>query len=308
MEHTKNGVPLFNGNNYVLSKGRMEVFLLAQGNEVCETIQNGFTTTVNEGKNNLVNYAKAKNIIISGVIESSYHNVLGCKTTQNVWDKLENIYAGDSNVKEAKLQIYRAKFEQLIMKEDDNIVAYFQHVDEITNTQEGLGEPLDEKNIIRKILRMLPGRFNQKVSVLEYSANLDKLNKDELHGVLIEYEMRLNEEEGTSHLQTTFTTSKKTNKDKCKHLHLHLCGEVGNFAAKCLNRSDGNSEGKKGFKKFNKQGKQKGFKRNFLSKEDSSSSDEDSDSEEEANEIVLFMAKHNKQEVSNNEEEGLTIE
>ena len=30
------------------------------------------------------------------------------------------------------------------------------------------------------------------------------------------------------------------------------CGEVGNFVANCLNRSDGNSKGKKGFKKFNK--------------------------------------------------------
>ena len=66
--------------------------------------------------------------------------------------------------------------------------------------------------------------------------------------------------------------------------------EVGHFAAKFLNRSDGNSKGKKGFKKFNKQGS----KRNFLSKEYSSSSDEDNDSEEEANERVLFMAKHNK--------------
>ena len=82
------------------------------------------------------------------------------------------------------------------------------------------------------------------------------------------------------------------------------CGEVGHFVTKFSNISDGNSKGKKGFKKFNKQGS----KRNFLSKEDSSSSDEDNDSEEEANERVLFMAKHNKQEVSNNEEEGLTIE
>ena len=67
-------------------------------------------------------------------------------------------------------------------------------------------------------------------------------------------------------------------------------GEVGHFTAKCPNRSDGKSKGKKGFKKFNKQGS----KRNFLSKEDSSSSDEDDDNEEEANERVLFMAKHNK--------------
>ena len=143
-----------------------------------------------------------------------YHKVLGCKTAKNVWDKLENIYAGDSNVKEAKLQIYRAKFEQLRMKEYCNIAAYFQYIDEITNTMEGLGEPIDEKTIIRNILRTLPGRFNPKVSVLEYSENLDKLRKEELHGVLIAYEMRLDEEEGTSHLETVFITSKKTNKDK----------------------------------------------------------------------------------------------
>ena len=122
------------------------------------------------------------------------------KLPKNVWDKLENIYAGDSNVKEAKLQIYREKFEQLRMKEDCNIAAYFQYVDEITNTLEGLGDPVDEKNIIRKILRTLPRRFNPKVLVLEYSANLDKLSKEELHEVLIAYEMRLDEEKGTSNL------------------------------------------------------------------------------------------------------------
>ena len=43
---------------------------------------------------------------------------------------------------------------------------------------------------------------------------MDKLSKEELHGVLIAYEMRLDEEEGTSHLETMFITSKKTNKDK----------------------------------------------------------------------------------------------
>jgi len=100
------------------------------------------------------------------------------------------------------------------MKEDDNIVAYFQHVDEIANTLEGLGEPVDEKTIIQNIIRTLPRRFNPKVLVLEYSANLDKFSKEELHGVLIAYEMRLDEEEGTSHLETSFTASKKTNKDK----------------------------------------------------------------------------------------------
>ena len=106
MEHTKNGVPLFNENNYALWKGRMEVGILVQGYEVWDTVQNGFTSTVDEqGKNNLVNDAKSKNIIMSGLIESTYHKVLGCTTAKNVWEKLENIYSSGPNVKEAKLQI-----------------------------------------------------------------------------------------------------------------------------------------------------------------------------------------------------------
>ena len=151
--------------------------------------------------------------------------------------------------------------------------------------------------------------------------------------------MRLDEEEGTSHLETAFAASKKTNKEKqpskaqtctykCEEkeddeegisdgdayftrklkigegklkgkipLICFGCHEVGNFATKYLNRSDENSKGNKFFKKFNKQGKKKGFKMNFLYKEDISSSDEDSDNKEEANERVMFMAKHIKQEV-----------
>jgi len=76
-----------------------------------------------------------------------------------------------------------------------------------------LGDPVDEKTIIRKIFRTLLGRFNPKVSVLEYNENMAKLSKEELRGVFIAYEMRLGEEEGTSHLEIAFSTSKKTNKD-----------------------------------------------------------------------------------------------
>ena len=58
----------------------MEVYLLVQGYEVWDIVQNGFTSTTDEqGKKNLVNDAKAKNIIMSGLIEFSYHKVLGCK-------------------------------------------------------------------------------------------------------------------------------------------------------------------------------------------------------------------------------------
>ena len=83
----------------------MQVHLLVQGYEVWEMVEKGFTTTQDEqGNKNMIYYEKAKDLIISGIIESAYLKVLSCKTTKEVWGKLQNKCKGDSNMKEAKLQ------------------------------------------------------------------------------------------------------------------------------------------------------------------------------------------------------------
>ena len=44
------------------------------------------------------------------------------------------------------------------------------------------------------------------------------------------------------------------------------CDEVGNFSAKCPHKNEATMKGKKGPRKFNKQGKKKWFKKSFFSK------------------------------------------
>jgi hypothetical protein len=71
------------------------------------------------------NNSKAKNSLLNGLGESVYTKVVQCKSTKDIWEKLQNIYEGDSKVKETKLQTYRGQFKEPKMKEDENIAAYF---------------------------------------------------------------------------------------------------------------------------------------------------------------------------------------
>ena len=50
------------------------------------------------------------------------------------------------------------------MKNEENVVAYILHIDEIVNTIRGLGEKVEEPMIIQNVLRSLPLRFDAKVS------------------------------------------------------------------------------------------------------------------------------------------------
>jgi hypothetical protein len=59
---------------------------------------------------------KDKSTIMGSLVDSVFTKVMHCDTAKDIWDKLQNIYEGDSKVKWAKIQTYRGKFEQLKMK------------------------------------------------------------------------------------------------------------------------------------------------------------------------------------------------
>jgi hypothetical protein len=95
--------------------------------------------TEKDGKKLGEKNSKDKGTIMSNLDDSIFFKVMHCKTTKDLLDKLQNIYEGDTKVKGAKLQTLRAKFEQLKMKEDEDIAAYFLQVEETLNIIRGLG-------------------------------------------------------------------------------------------------------------------------------------------------------------------------
>jgi hypothetical protein len=121
MECTKNGTLIFDGHNYAFWNRRMNFFLQQHGFDVWKVVVYRYnklaTPPIDKDGNKL--YEKnlwATNVILSALVDSIYVKVMHCDSTKEMWYKLQNVYEGDAKVKEAKLQNYRGKFEQLKMK------------------------------------------------------------------------------------------------------------------------------------------------------------------------------------------------
>ena len=76
------------------------------------------------------------------------------------------------------------------MKEE-NIGDYLLRVDEVVNAIRGLGGKLKEKEVVSKVLRTFPMKYDSKVSTLEEKDDIDQVIVDELHGIFTAYEMRM---------------------------------------------------------------------------------------------------------------------
>ena len=50
------------------------------------------------------------------------------------------------------------------MKEEENIAEFLLRVDEIVNAIRGIGGEIKEKDVVDKVLRTMPTRYDSKVS------------------------------------------------------------------------------------------------------------------------------------------------
>jgi hypothetical protein len=85
------------------------------GCDVWLSMVNGYTTPTTTpsyfaAKKLCNDNSKVVNTILGGLANPIFVNVMHCKSTKEIWEKLKIIYEGDGKVKKTKLQTYRGKF------------------------------------------------------------------------------------------------------------------------------------------------------------------------------------------------------
>ena len=134
---SSNKVPLFDGTKISFWKVRMRTYIMSLGIDVWDMVDTGyvkpFVTASRDDKLEFSFNAKSMNAILSGLVEADFVKVMHLESTKEMWDKLVSSYEGNEKVKDAKLQTYRLKFEQLKMNEDETVSKYFLRIEETVN-------------------------------------------------------------------------------------------------------------------------------------------------------------------------------
>ena len=83
--------------------------------------------------------------IASALSYVGYDDIKECSTAQQMWKTLSNIYGGDDNVKRAKRESLRGKFDDMKMEEGENVAQYGARMKEVVSAIRSLGGQLSEE-------------------------------------------------------------------------------------------------------------------------------------------------------------------
>ena len=164
----------------------------------------------------------AKNIITSSLNLDEFFKVSQCTSAKEMWDVLEVMYEGTSDVKRARKHTLIQEYELFRMKPWETIAEVQKRFTHIVNHLIGLDKVFDKEERNIKILKCLDRSWQPKGTAISETRDLSTLTTATLFGKLREHEMemiRLNEQEHSDRKQNGITlksaVQKEDSDDEC---------------------------------------------------------------------------------------------
>jgi hypothetical protein len=112
-------------------------------------------------------------------------STLGAKATAKVaWDTIKTMRLGVSRVREAKKSTLRKQFELIKFNPGESIDDFGMRLSSLVTQREILGDKIEEGDMVRKFLSVVPKKYSQMACAIETLADLDTLSVEELIGRL----------------------------------------------------------------------------------------------------------------------------
>jgi hypothetical protein len=117
------------------------------------------------------------------------------KTAKEAWAAVKVMRMGDTRMKEANAQRLLKEFENIVAMDGESIEDLATHVIGLVSNLQELGEKMEDRRIVRKLLHVVPKRYNQIACDIEMFSYLNTMSIEELIGKLQAAEERVTDEE-----------------------------------------------------------------------------------------------------------------
>ncbi|XP_010527350.1 PREDICTED: uncharacterized protein LOC104804703 [Tarenaya hassleriana] len=171
--------PMFGGKNYQIWAVKMKFFM--KGADLWEAVEEddevpplGANQTVNQiriHKEKVTRKAKAMSYLFSTVSQSVFTKIMSFETTKEVWDFMKE-YEGDEKIRGMKVLNLFKEFERQQMKTNESVKDYINRLVSIVNKIRILGEDIEDKRIVQKVLVSIPERFEATIASPENTKKL----------------------------------------------------------------------------------------------------------------------------------------
>ncbi|XP_050889874.1 uncharacterized protein LOC127095195 [Lathyrus oleraceus] len=115
----------------------------------------------------------------------------------------------------SRLQLITTRFENLMMKDDENIHDFHMSILEIAKSSSSLGERMSEEKLVKKTLRSLSKFFDMKATTIEEARGISFMRVDELIGSLQTFELGISEKTEKKTKSITFVSNTENEQNQC---------------------------------------------------------------------------------------------
>ncbi|XP_073353387.1 uncharacterized protein [Aegilops tauschii subsp. strangulata] len=132
--------------------------------------------------------------ILRSTPEEMHVSLATKETAKMAWDTIRIQRVGVERVREANAQKLRKEFEAISFRDGETVDEFSMRISGLASSLRSLGDTLEEVNVVRKFLRVVPAKYSQVAIAIETMLDVTTMSVDELTGRLRVVEDRLEED------------------------------------------------------------------------------------------------------------------
>ncbi|XP_072149568.1 uncharacterized protein [Setaria viridis] len=123
---------------------------------------------------------QAMGALLRSVPKEMWHPLGSKKTIKEAWNAVKSMRVGADRVKEANAQRLLKEFENISFKDGEMVDDFAMRISSLAENLHTLKENVDDSQMVKKMLRVLPQRYSQIAISIETLLDLTKLSLEEL--------------------------------------------------------------------------------------------------------------------------------